>query len=642
MSNLVTLLPILVIFFILSLSADRIGKFTADLNLPRITGYLIAGILIGPFVLKLITKDALPSLLFIDEISLGFIAFAAGSELYLPELRGRLRSIGWVSLGNVIVILIVGITSALLLADYIPFTKDMDFVGRVAVAVLLGALLIARSPSSAIAIINELRAKGPFTQVVMGVTVFIDVIVIIIFATSGSIADALLTNVPLSPIFFFLILFELLIACVLSFFLYLIIAQTLAMKGGLLLKSIIILALGYSIFLLSAWVRHYSHDTFHLEILIEPLLVCTFAGLLVNNRSPHRTEFHQILHDVGPFIYVAFFTLTGASLELDLLGQVWIFALIFFVTRLIGVAIGSWIGGTIAGENPRTNRLIWMAFITQAGVALGLAKEVAVEFPEFGSAFATLVIAVVIINQVLGPPIFKYTIGLVGEARLRAQPADFDGSRDAIIFGLTSQGIALARQLQAHHWITKIAATDQDLIDELAVPDVVIEAVPDFSLDSLRVLKMERMDGVVLMLSDEQNCAVCERIYESFGIENVVAFIKDRACAPRLQELGALTVDRETAVVSLLDHFVRSPSVTSILIGEDQTQDIIEVVLRDSSLHGKLIRELSLPLDVLLLSIKRGQETLVIHGYTRLELGDKVTMVGVPDKLEEVTLLFDE
>ena len=250
------------------------------------------------------------------------------------------------------------------------------------------SILVARSPSSAIAIINELRAKGTFTQIVLGVTVIMDVVVIIVFAISSSVADAFLTQVPISLNFLLLLILDLGIAAGLALVIYWLLDTILKTNLEETVKSIIILAVGFGVFLFSTWLRDWTHEMMPFEILVEPLLVCMVASFLVNNRSPRRKEFIQILHDLGPFIYIAFFTLTGSSLELDILVQTWPIALALYFVRMISIMIGSFAGGTIAGNPPLHNRLRWMGFITQAGVALGLAKEVSVEFPELGTAFA--------------------------------------------------------------------------------------------------------------------------------------------------------------------------------------------------------------------------------------------------------------
>ena len=164
------------------------------MKLPLISGFLFAGIIAGPFGLDFISAEAVEKLRFVDEISLAVIAFAAGSELYLRELRSRFRNIAWVTIGNILVVPLLGTLAVFLLADFIPFIQDLPSMSRLAVSLLAGAILVARSPSSAIALINELRASGPFTKTVLGVTMITDVVVIIIFAVNSSIADAILTN----------------------------------------------------------------------------------------------------------------------------------------------------------------------------------------------------------------------------------------------------------------------------------------------------------------------------------------------------------------------------------------------------------------------------------------------------------------
>ena len=124
---------------------------------------------------------------------------------------------------------------------------------------------------------------------------------------------------------------------------------------------------------MTSMVHSLSHRYLPFEILLEPLIACMLASFLVANRSRFRGEFREVLHDVGPPIYVAFFTLAGASLELDVLARVWPVALILFGVRLVGIVIGSTAGGLAVGDPPSYLRRSWMAYVTQAGVGLGLA-----------------------------------------------------------------------------------------------------------------------------------------------------------------------------------------------------------------------------------------------------------------------------
>jgi Trk K+ transport system NAD-binding subunit len=340
-------------------------------------------------------------------------------------------------------------------------------------------------------------------------------------------------------------------------------------------------------------------------------------------------------------IYIAFFTLVGAELKLDVLADVWLIALAVFGVRIISIFVGSMAGGILAGEPKKHNRLRWMVLITQAGVALGLAKEVAVEFGDWGEAFATTIIAVVVLNEIVGPITFKSAILRVGEAHFRHVTPDFSGSRDAVIFGLRPQSISLARQLLTHDWQVKLLCLSTAELEDLKAPDLNIVYMPDLTVESLREIGMEKVDAIVAMQSDEDNYHICEMVYEHFGTSTMVARLQDRENYAKFQQLGVLVVEPRTAVVSLLEHFVRSPSGTSLLLGMQETQDVVDVELCDPQLHGVTIRDLRLPLDVLILSIQRGKQTLITHGYTQLELGDKITIVGKTEMLKEVMLRFE-
>ncbi|MBK7176747.1 MAG: cation:proton antiporter [Chloroflexi bacterium] len=628
-------------FVVIALAAKQIGAFLADkAQLPLISGFLLAGVAAGPYVLNLIPAAALEHLRVVDQMSLAVIAFAAGSELYLEEMRSSLRSITRVVLGNVIVVPLLGTAVTLLLADSIPFMQTMDGAGRLGVSFMIGAILLARSPSSAIAIVNELRAKGPFSKTVLGVTMVIDVAVIVLFAISLEVADALLTRVGISLAFLLLLAGELLLTGLAGLALGWLMAWILARKlrpGG---KIVFLLAVGLGTFVLATGLREVTAVYLPFEILLEPLLICLIGSFWVTNYTPYRTEFLRILHDVGPPTYVLFFTLTGASLALDVLSTAWVAALVLFIVRLAGIFLGSFAGGASVGDPMSHNRLSWMAYVTMAGVGLGLAKEAADIFPEFGIEFATVVIAVIVVSQLVGPPLFKWAIVHSGEAHPRHDPPTFDGVRDALIFGLRPDAVLLARQLSLHGWQVKVVCLEPAEIEGLEAPDVAVAFLPELSVTALRDLGMGQADAIVAMQSDALNYQICELAYEHFGTATMVAYLLDRTKFEQFYQLGVSVVEPQTAVVTLLDHFVRAPVGTSMLLGMRAAQDVVDVELRNPDLHGLTLRDLRLPLDILVLSVQRKGETLISHGYTRLELGDRITMVGSLAKLEEVMVRF--
>ena len=640
METAIDLFLLVAAFAIIALSAGEVGKLFTRLRLPLISGFLFTGIIAGPFVLGLIPAEATTSLRFIDEVALAFIAFAAGNELYLKELRSRLRSIAWVTIGLVTFTFTLGSLGMILLAEFIPFTRDLPLAGRVAVAIIAGTILVARSPTAAIAVINELRAKGPFTQTVLGVTVIMDVVVITLFASNSSLAITLLNGSGFDPGFIGLIVLELILALLLGLVLARILRFFLGLSLHRLMKTVLTLLSGYAVFVLTSELRAFSHERLPVEVLLEPLLICLIAAFVITNSSPYRDEFGNLLRSISLPIYIAFFTLTGASLNIDILTEIWPIALGLFAIRLLGISLGSFLGGVIAGEPMKHNRIRWMAFITQAGIALGLAREAAATFPTFGPDLATVIIALVVLNEIIGPILFKGSINIVEESHTRAHPADFDGVRDAIIFGLERQGIVLARNLQAHGWQVKIAAL-LDRQDTIATPDVTVHHIAALEPETLRELDAEHANAIVCMFtSDEENYRVCALIYEHYGIETVVVRLNDLANTDRFRKLGALIVDPSTATVQLLEEFVRTPSTTSLLLGMAGNQDILELEISDPSLHGVTLRDLRLPLDVLVLSVRRRGQVLISHGYTRLEFGDRVTVVGSTEGIERVAVLL--
>ena len=633
----------LLIFFLgfiwILFASAHFSKFFQRIKLPLITGFIATGIITGPHVLNLITSDAVGHLGFVNDTALAFIAFAAGAELFLKEIRSQFKSIAWNTFGQLVVTFIIGSIAVYYLAGLVPFMKDMPVAGKIAVAILAATIFVARSPSSAIAVINEMRAKGPFTKMVMGVTVIKDVLVIILFAISISFAGMLLKGEDFNFVRHLIILIELILAVGLGFGFAKLLEFFLSLKINSNFKSFLIVLTGYSIFFLSHLLRQKSLAYFGIEIHFEPLLTGITASFLITNYSNYRPEFQKILDDTGPMIYVAFFTLTGAMLSIDLLAKVWFVALILFFVRIVAMMLGGYTGATLAKDPKIYRRIGWMPYVTQAGVGLGLATQVASEFTDWGPAFATIIISVIVLNQFVGPPLFKWALIKVGEAHPKAATPEFDGIRDAIIFGLEDQSISLARQLLSHGWEVKIATTRNEGEVE-KIEDIDIHFIQNRDLETLESLEARKTEAVVLMLSDEENFKICEIIYEHIGTKEIIVRLHDRQNFNKFHELGVIVVEPATAIVSLLDHFVRSPIAASLLLGIEENQDTIDVEVQDKDLHGIYLRNLRLPSDVIVLSVMRKNQMIISHGYTRLRLGDVVTIVGEEDSLEKIKLRF--
>ncbi|XOV93704.1 MAG: cation:proton antiporter [Bacteroidota bacterium] len=628
-------------FLIISIAANQIAKTFQKIHLPLITGLIITGIIAGPYIIGLIPVSAKTDLNFINEIALAFIAFAAGAELYVGELRSRINSIKWNTFGQLFVTFILGTILVFFLSDHIPYMDGINTGGKLAVSMLTAAVFVARSPASAIAIINELRAKGPYVQTVMGVTVVKDFLVIVLFSICLSISQVLIDGQAFDFLEIFLLILELGLSFLVGFFVYgyglKIILQWRIRK---IVKTGFILFVGYSAYWLSHSIADYTAANYEHKIFLEPLLICILASFHVTNYSRARPEFLKILEDTGVPVYVAFFTLTGASISLNVIGEVIGVAFILFFIRILTMIIGGYTGGFLARDPMKFNHLGWMPYITQAGVALGLATVVANQFPGWGEQFATVIIALIVINQFIGPPLFKWAIYQVGEDRSRAPVPEFDGIRDAIIVGFESQSVALANQLRENGWEVQIATKKEPgSIDE---PDSIpIRYFKNFDYEEFMSINADKSEAIVMMLSDEENLKICEMIYHKIGTKDLIVRLNHRYNSKKFLDLGALIVDPSTAIVSLLDHFVRSPQAASLLLGMEKGQDTRDIELLNPDLHGISLRDLRLPSDVIILSVVRGGQTIITHGYTRLRFKDTITVVGSIKSLDEMQLKFD-
>jgi len=633
------LIIFLVGFFIVAIAANQIAKVFQKIKFPLITGLIITGIIAGSSVLNFIGAKALDELYFLNEIALSIIAFSAGSELYLNELRSRINSIKWMTLGQLVITFVMSTAVIYFFANQIPFMADMPSTHKIAVAVLFATIFVARSPSSAIAVINEMRANGPFTKTVMGVTVVKDVLVIILFAISLSIAKALINDEATDITFFIILILELLASFGLGYLAGKILQIPFLTKADKQVKGVSIIIIGYSIYLFSHYIKIITLEFFHHEFVLEPLLICIIGSFVLTNYSKHRIEFSEALQEISPIIYIVFFTLTGASLSVQTLMSVFGIAVALFFLRLITMFFGGIFGVYAAKDFKKYAFIAWMPYLTQAGVALGLATIISQEFPIWGQQFEAIIIAIIVINQLVGPPLFKWSLNYVKESHLKAKTSQFKGAQKAVIVGFENQSVALAKQLQKHNWKVRIINTEEKNGNEAA--DIEVIELKTICLTSLKKISLKKTETIILMLSDEDNFKLAELIYEHIGSKDVIVRLNKREYFEKFHKLGVLIIEPATAMVSLLDHFVRSPSATSLLLGMDEGQDTIDIEVNNKDIHGIRLRELRLPSDILVLSVKRKGQLIVSHGYTRLRLGDIITMIGSEISLNEIKFKFD-
>ncbi len=635
----ISLLIPLLTFVIIAFASESISKFFAKIHLPLISGLIFTGIIVGPYVLKVISIDALDHLTYLLDISLAFIAMAAGNELHIVELKDSLKSIKYNTFSQLILTFVISAFGIFLLADYIPFMNNMETGIKISISALLGTIFIARSPSSAIAIIKEMRAKGPFVSTAIGVIVLIDVLVVIFFAIVFSFTESVIDHIPLNISLMGEILLELLSSVILAYIIAKLMELVFSLKIFQPVKTAIVILLGYSAFIISELILNWSLQNFNIHFFVEPLLVALLASFYITNFTKHKLEFSDILHKNGLWIYVIFFTLTGANLSLDLFAKVWGIALILFLIRIGGLYFGSILGGLAAKNSKQHIKYGWFPYLTQAGIGIGLATEISEKYPEWGHDAFTIIIAVIVLSQIIGPPLFKYSILKVGEAHLKAPDHKFDGIKDLLIFGYENISHAIALELERSGWNIKIATfLPPEKIEHLRNLEII--SINKIDLQTLKKLDSDKIEAALLLLDDKKNYQIAELLYEHFGTREVIVRITDKENYQKFKDLNCYVIDPSKAMINLMMQYVKSPTSATLLLGELKGQSSIDIEVRDLTVVGKYLRDLHLPQDVIVLSIERHNQIIITHGYTKLELGDIMTVVGSEKSLEEVELRF--
>ncbi len=383
--------------------AYLLGKAVSRYRLPKITGYMIAGILLGPFLLNAISEQSVQNLQLINNIALGLIALTAGGEFRYRDMKGQFNTILVVILFQVLIVLVGFIIFTLFYGSNIDFLSNAETKTFLGVGILLGSLAIAKSPSTTIAIITESGAKGRFTDFVLGVTVFKDIVVVLLFSILLSLAKPLI--LPGETIHF-------------NYMLEVVLELGLSVVVGVAAGGLILLYLKYvgtqTVLFLLGFVLLGIEVSAMLHV--ELVLVFMVAGFFVQNFSDNGGKLIEAIEEGSLPIYVTFFAIAGASLNIPIfLNNFWL-AIIIVVLRIATTFSGTFLGGKLTHSTPEVQKLGWMGFIGQAGLTLGLVSIVSANFPgTIGTNVQTLTIAAVTINQIIGPILFRISLEKANE-----------------------------------------------------------------------------------------------------------------------------------------------------------------------------------------------------------------------------------
>lgn len=384
-----------------------IGQIASSYGVPAITGYILTGVFFGPYILTalspmltIVGKETVESLRLLDGVALGLIALTAGGELKVSTIRKRFRSISWVVFLQVALVF-VGVVLVLFFSrHWFGMLSNLGKGQLITAVMLFGVTALATSPATTIAVIQELDSRGPVTDLTLAVTIVKDVIVMVAF-TIVVASGAFLVSSEVESGIWVNMAWEVFGSLALGLALGLSIALYLKYVG----REAPLAALGVA--LLSVAVSEQVH--------VSAILMCVVAGFYVENFSDHGDDMIKAVERHSMPVYVVFFTIAGAGLDLKALQATWPLAMIIVVSRLLFTSLATYAGARIAGDDDNVRRYGWTGYIGQAGVTLGFAVLIAARFPEIGPPIRTVVVAAIAINQIIGPIIFKWGLNKAGE-----------------------------------------------------------------------------------------------------------------------------------------------------------------------------------------------------------------------------------
>jgi Kef-type K+ transport system membrane component KefB len=384
------------VFGFLLLSGFLLGEVLSKF-VPRITGYLLAGMACGPHLLNIVDAQVVSHFSLLNQLALVLIAYTAGGELKIKRLLGRIKGIATITLVQSIVVF--GSSSLFLyfLQDHLALFSSLSNGQILGIALVLGVIATATSPATAVAVIVETRAAGAITDTILGVTVLKDILVLIAFSV---VLSATLGQFPLDANPAQANLGGLLLKVFLSLLIGVAFGGLMILYLHSVQKQTVLFVIGSAFLLISV-----SH-TFHLD----ELLMAVASGFVVGNFSRQGNLFLNGLERASGPVFLIFFCLAGAAMNLLVLISDWHLILLLVFVRALTTWVGTWLGSVVANEVETVRRHAWTGFIGQAGISLGLAAMVRTQFPHIGPGIADLIIGGIVINQIAGPIAFRWTL----------------------------------------------------------------------------------------------------------------------------------------------------------------------------------------------------------------------------------------
>lgn len=385
------------------------GRVANRFHLPNVSGYIVAGLLIGPSFLGLITSAEIAKMGILNEIALGAIAFSIGNEFLIKDMKKVGKDIMIITLAQFLTTFVVVFAFM-----FIIFKQTFAF------SIVISSIATATAPAGIMLVVRELRAKGPLVNTILPVVAIDDALGIMLFGISLSIAKITTTAEKFS---LFKIVSSPIIEIVGSLLLGFIFGSVLSYFGSRAKckERLLAMTLGF-IFLVTGISNILNFSA---------LLACMMLGATLVNTMQNSKRLFNLVDDIVPPIYLMFFTLAGVSLDLRVLSSVGLIGVFYIVARAIGKILGARIGAKMVGAEENIVNYLGMSLMTLGGVSIGLSMIVAKDLPGIGEKISTLVLFSVLIFEVFGPIFTKLAIVKSGEDNVKTKDNSKLNSKEA-------------------------------------------------------------------------------------------------------------------------------------------------------------------------------------------------------------------
>lgn len=375
-------------------------RLTKLVRLPNVTGYILAGVLIGPYLLDLIPQDVVQGMDFVTDVALAFIAFGVGKYFRLSRLRQNGRKV-----------LILTVFEALTAAVLIFLVMAFVFRLSIPFSLLLGAIGSATAPASTIMTIRQYKAKGEFVDVLLQIVALDDAVALLAFSVCAAVAQGMESGGEIRfqtvvlPILYNLL--ALAVGALAGWLLHRLIGENRSSQHRLVLVTGMLLTITGMCTALD----------------VSPLLACMVMGAVYINVSGNKKVFKQV-NGFTPPIQLLFFVLSGMRMDLPALKAAGLIGVVYFLVRILGKYAGAWLGAVVGKASLPIRHYMGLALIPQAGVSIGLAVLGQRILPaESGVLLSTIILSSGVLYEMIGPACAKAAIFLSGSVP-KAEPPE--------------------------------------------------------------------------------------------------------------------------------------------------------------------------------------------------------------------------